>query len=665
MSNSEDITDPIIAMNMELVLMAKAFKLNYSTPTNNKHRISSNPRNRKIAQPGMNMGQDRQMQMVRGNGGNQYRQYAGQNIRNQNEYNAVQNVWNQAEGNATGNNGNQIRCYNSKGLGHFLRNCTVRPMRRDAAYLQTQLLIAQKEEARIRLQAEEYDLMAAAADLDEIKELNANCILMANLQQASTSSTQTDKAPDENFSIVNQVDARLKIFKIQFLKEVTKFIQDFKSLAKEADESLAKHKALELEIEHLLRAVVSQDILSIVQSNSVMDTSNLQTELDHTKEQFENCIIKKENKYAKLWNDWINHFKPSREVKSVPNKVRESVKTKLITVSQPHVITKKDVNSNSNGCFKHMTRNLQLLINFVWKFLGTVHFGNDHVAVILGFGDFQWNDREDIEKLGAKGDIGFFIGYSADSCTYSVYNRRTKKIIETMNLLFGELSAMAFEQRSLKPGLNSMTFGHISSGLNLTYAPSTITTQQPSEVLRVLVFAGVSGRVIVGVVGVVESGWESGEVELQVGGKTGVNSVRLNWEGRDKTLVEAARTMLIFSRVSLFLWAEVIATACYTQNCSIIHRRFNKTPYELINGNKPNISFLHVSEALCYPKNDRKDIGKLGEKGDIGFFIDYSVDSCAYRVYNQRTKKIMEIMNVTFDELLAMAFEQSSSKPGL
>nr|GFC26112.1 integrase, catalytic region, zinc finger, CCHC-type, peptidase aspartic, catalytic [Tanacetum cinerariifolium] len=62
-----------------------------------------------------------------------------------------------------------------------------------------------------------------------------------------------------------------------------------------------------------------------------------------------------------------------------------------------------------------------------------------------------------------------------------VYNRRTKKIMETMNVLFDELSVMAFERRSSKPGLNCMTSGHISSGLNLTYAPSTITTQQPSE----------------------------------------------------------------------------------------------------------------------------------------------------------------------------------------
>nr|GEY04692.1 retrovirus-related Pol polyprotein from transposon TNT 1-94 [Tanacetum cinerariifolium] len=136
-------------------------------------------------------------------------------------------------------------------------------------------------------------------------------------------------------------------------------------------------------------------------------------------------------------------------------------------------------------------------------------------------------------------------------------------------------------------------------------------------------------------------------------------------ERRNQTLVETARTMLIFSRAPLFLWAEAIATACFTQNRSIIHRRFNKTPYKLINGKKLDISFLYVFCALCYPKNDREDIRKLGAKGDIGFFIGYSSDSCAYKIYNRRAKKIMETMNVSFDELPAMAFEQRSSKPGL
>ncbi|GKE45744.1 hypothetical protein Tco_1473028 [Tanacetum coccineum] len=145
-----------------------------------------------IAQPCMNLAQDRQMQMIGGNDGNQFRQYVGQNVGNQNGYNAVQIVRNQvvqnavqnlgiqnvrnhnglivilgianqnlnpngngnvvaarAEGNAIRNDGNQIRCYNYRGLGHLASNCTVRPRKRDAAFLQTQLLIAQKEEAGI------------------------------------------------------------------------------------------------------------------------------------------------------------------------------------------------------------------------------------------------------------------------------------------------------------------------------------------------------------------------------------------------------------------------------------------------------------------------------------------------------------------------------------
>nr|GFA77755.1 hypothetical protein [Tanacetum cinerariifolium] len=194
---------------MALALMAKAFKLNYSTPTNNNQRISSNPRNRQIAQPGMNMGQDRQMQMVGGNGGNQFRQYTEKNVRNLNGYNDVQNVRNQVIQNAVQNqrihnvrnqngqivvpgNANQ----NLNGNGNLVvARAEVIPKRMDAAYLQTQLLIAQKEKARIQLQAEEFNLMDAATDLDEIEKVNANCILIANIQQASTSGTQTDKAP--------------------------------------------------------------------------------------------------------------------------------------------------------------------------------------------------------------------------------------------------------------------------------------------------------------------------------------------------------------------------------------------------------------------------------------------------------------------------------------
>nr|GEZ34385.1 retrovirus-related Pol polyprotein from transposon TNT 1-94 [Tanacetum cinerariifolium] len=158
-----------------------------------------------------------------------------------------------------------------------------------------------------------------------------------------------------------------------------------------------------------------------------------------------------------------------------------------------------------SGCSKHMTGNLKLLINFVWKFMGTVHFGNDHVAAILGFGlpKFKYhkehlcpsceqgkskkashppkpvpNSRKRLHLLHMDlcGPMRI-----ASINGKRIYNRRTKKIIETINVSFDELSAMAFEQRSLKLELNSMTSGHISSGLYLTYAPLSITMKEPSE----------------------------------------------------------------------------------------------------------------------------------------------------------------------------------------
>ncbi|GKC21106.1 retrovirus-related pol polyprotein from transposon TNT 1-94 [Tanacetum coccineum] len=136
-------------------------------------------------------------------------------------------------------------------------------------------------------------------------------------------------------------------------------------------------------------------------------------------------------------------------------------------------------------------------------------------------------------------------------------------------------------------------------------------------------------------------------------------------ERHNRTLVETARTMLIFSKSLFFLWAEVVATACYTQNCSLIHPRYNKTPYELLIYHKPELKYLHVFGALCYPTNDFDDLGKLQPKTDIGIFIGYSLTKKAYQIYNKRTRLIMETMNVQFDELTQMAFEQHSSGPKL
>ncbi|GJU52027.1 hypothetical protein Tco_1221582 [Tanacetum coccineum] len=330
--------------------------------------------------------------------------------RNQNGYNAVQNVKNQVFQNEVQNPGVQ-NVGNQNGL-------IVVPMiaNQNANQTRNGNVVAARargnsngnNEAGIQLQAKEFDLMAVSGDIDEIDKVNANCILMANLQQASTMGTQTNKAPvydldgsvevhhndncydNDIFNMftqeehvehnggtieqhpttveetrayfeslynnlvtevekVNTVNRKMRetnadlttelarykgleksfefnqakfdeletgyrksVYQEQCLtKKINalhlkgpKFNQDFKSIAKEADKSLDKITVLENENERLLRAVVSHDIMSIVQRPTVVEMSDLQTELERTKERFKNFIIKKENEYAKLWNDW-------------------------------------------------------------------------------------------------------------------------------------------------------------------------------------------------------------------------------------------------------------------------------------------------------------------------------------------------------------------------
>nr|GEX94647.1 retrovirus-related Pol polyprotein from transposon TNT 1-94 [Tanacetum cinerariifolium] len=115
--------------------------------------------------------------------------------------------------------------------------------------------------------------------------------------------------------------------------------------------------------------------------------------------------------------------------------------------------------------------------------------------------------------------------------------------------------------------------------------------------------------------------------------------------------VEAARTMLIFSKALMFLWTEAVATACYTQNRSLIHTLHNKTSYELVHDKKPDLSFLHVFCALYYPTNDSADLGKLKAKADMGLFVGYALNRKGYRIYNKRTRLIMETIHATFDKL--------------
>ncbi|GKA49637.1 retrovirus-related pol polyprotein from transposon TNT 1-94 [Tanacetum coccineum] len=132
-------------------------------------------------------------------------------------------------------------------------------------------------------------------------------------------------------------------------------------------------------------------------------------------------------------------------------------------------------------------------------------------------------------------------------------------------------------------------------------------------------------------------------------------------ERRNHTLVEAARTMLLFSKAPMFLWAEAVATACYTQNRSLIHTRHNKTLYVLVHDKKPYLTFLRVFGALCYPTNDSEDLGKLQAKADIGIFVGYAPRLAPVQVPATAnltpTDKDLEIL---FQPMFDEYFEQST-----
>ncbi|GJT60782.1 retrovirus-related pol polyprotein from transposon TNT 1-94 [Tanacetum coccineum] len=126
-------------------------------------------------------------------------------------------------------------------------------------------------------------------------------------------------------------------------------------------------------------------------------------------------------------------------------------------------------------------------------------------------------------------------------------------------------------------------------------------------------------------------------------------------ERRNRTLVEAARTMLSASKLPLFFWAEAIATACYTQNRSIIIPTHEKTAYHIINDRKPSIKHLHIFGCTCYLTRDGENLDKMKEKGDPCILVGYSTQSKGYRVYNKRTRLIVESIHLRFDEIKEMS----------
>ncbi|GJT94118.1 putative ribonuclease H-like domain-containing protein [Tanacetum coccineum] len=121
-------------------------------------------------------------------------------------------------------------------------------------------------------------------------------------------------------------------------------------------------------------------------------------------------------------------------------------------------------------------------------------------------------------------------------------------------------------------------------------------------------------------------------------------------ERRNRTLIEAARTMLADSKLPTTFWAEAVSTACYVQNRVLVVKPHNKTPYELFRGFKPALSFMRPFGCHVTILNTLDSLGKFDGKSDEGFFVGYSLSSKAFRVYNTRTRRVEENLHIGFLE---------------
>nr|GEY18238.1 hypothetical protein [Tanacetum cinerariifolium] len=377
--------------------------------------------------------------------------------------------------------------------------------------------------------------------------------------------------------------------------------------------------------------------------------------------------------------------------------------SKIMKSSTTNVETLINEEVFHEGCSKHMTGNRALLTNFVEKFFGTVYFGNNYFAVIAGYGDvviglmmikkvyyvqdgvdlFTGDRSSNLYTIAlneiASNSSACLLAKASYSQSWLWHQRLSHLNFATINNLVKNnlvrgLPMMKFKKDHLCPACeqgkihrkhhkSKMDFA-LNKPLYFPYMDlcGPIHVESINRKRYVLVVVDDYSRYTS--VFFPHSKDEAYEVIISFTKKTTPQQNGVV-EKRNQTLVEAARTMLIFANLPLFLWAEAIAIACFTQNCSIIHKRFDKTPYELINKRKPNIKFFHVFECKCYLLNNYDDVGKLKEKGDIRVFVGYLKESTAFRVYNKRTRKIHESVNVNFDGILEIISKQFSLEPSL
>nr|GEY25116.1 retrovirus-related Pol polyprotein from transposon TNT 1-94 [Tanacetum cinerariifolium] len=325
-----------------------------------------------------------------------------------------------------------------------------------------------------------------------------------------------------------------------------------------------------------------------------------------------------------------------------------------------------------SGCSKHMTGNIKLLINFVEKFLGSP--GTDLYSITL-----QDTTSPNPVCIMAK---------ATSPQTWLWHHRLSHLNFDTINLL---------SKNDIVVGLPKLKFvkDHLCS--SYLCGPMRIASINGKKYILVIVddysrytwthflrSKDETPEVVIDFLRLVQRGLHA-QVRIV---RTNKGTEFLNQtlhayfasEGilhqtsvartpeqnsvvkrRNRTLVEAAQTMLSAAKVPLFFWAKAIATACFTQNRSLVIPRHEKTPYHIINDQKPSVKFFYIFGSLCYIVSDGKNLDKMKEKGDACIFVGYSTQSRAYRVFNKRTRMIVETIHVNFDELPQMASDHVSS----
>ncbi|GJW65940.1 integrase, catalytic region, zinc finger, CCHC-type containing protein [Tanacetum coccineum] len=309
-----------------------------------------------------------------------------------------------------------------------------------------------------------------------------------------------------------------------------------------------------------------------------------------------------------------DHLRTIRSSLKTTNRVDSSISSKRTVVQI--VLWYLD-----SGCSKHMTGGRSRLLNFVKKFIRTVRFGNDHFGAIMGYEDYVVGDSViyRVYYVEVLGHNLFYVGQFCDSDLEVAFRKHSCYVRDTDGV--------------------ELLKGSRGSNLHTIF----VEDMMKSSPICLLSKASKNKSWL----------WHWRLNHLNFGTINDLARKDLNGvvERRNRTLVEAARTMLIFSKAPMFLWAEAVATACYTKNRSLIHTHHDKTSYELVHNKKPDLTFFRVFGTLCYPTNDSENLGKLQPKANIGIFIGYAPSRKGYRIYNKRTRQIMETIHVQFDEL--------------